>query len=279
MTIAVVPMYDAIGANAAALPPGQAAGYATGSGDVPWSAAGWAAHPGAVRIAQSPYEPADDVVHADVLDVETGAATPAMAPGWYRGALAAYVAGARAGQRYPAVYCNLSTLTAVADALVTAGLALSGPALWLAEWSLSEASAAALVRAAAGPWPVIGVQYRSTASYDVSVMSAAWLAGVSGPPPPPAPAAPPFPYPAGDYLGVVSADPHGHSGFLPADRPHVAAWQARMAARGWAITADGLFGAQSAAVARGFQAQVHLTADGLVGPRTWTASFTAPVTP
>ncbi len=180
MTIATVPVFDATHEGIASLPAGQAAGYATGSGTVPWTPADWAAHPGAVRIAQSPFEPADDLVHADVLDVETGAATPADGPGWYRSALAAYTAGTRPGQRYPCIYCNMSTLPAVANALVAAGIT-AGPKLWLAEPSLSQAAAARLVGAGGGPWPVIGVQWRFAGSYDESAVSGPWLAAVSIP--------------------------------------------------------------------------------------------------
>ena len=184
MTLAVVPLYDAIGANVALLPPGQEAGYTTGSGYVPWTAAEWAAHPGAVRIDQ---DPAASDATADVLDVEAGAATPADCPGWYRAALAAYLAGARPGQRYPCVYASASGLPAVANALVAAGIT-SGPRLWVAQWSLSQAAATAMVTSAGGPFPVTAVQYRDAGNYDISVASAAWLAAVSGPvQPPPAP--------------------------------------------------------------------------------------------
>jgi len=40
--------------------------------------------------------------------------------------------------------------------------------------------------------------------------------------------------------------------------PHVKAWQARMAQRGWDITADGLYGPRSAAVAKRFAAEKGL---------------------
>jgi len=91
--------------------------------------------------------------------------------------------------------------------------------------------------------------------------------------------APAFPYPATDYLGVPSPDPHCHSGINGApDSGNVMTWQRRMAARGWNITADGSFGSQSQSVCRQFQQQVGLSVDGFVGPKTWQASWTEPVT-
>lgn len=98
------------------------------------------------------------------------------------------------------------------------------------------------------------------------------------PPVPPVVKPPPFPYPAADYLGTESADPHCHSGYHAADRPNITTWQSKMSARGWTISADGRFGPQSDGVCRQFQAEKHLTVDGKVGPQTWAATWTAPVT-
>jgi peptidoglycan hydrolase-like protein with peptidoglycan-binding domain len=99
------------------------------------------------------------------------------------------------------------------------------------------------------------------------------------PTPPPAGHAPPFPYPATDYLGPPSSDPHCHSGFYGGiDQVNVHRWQAQMAHRGWAISQDGHYGSQSAAVCRSFQAEKGLAVDGLVGTETWKTSWTAPIT-
>jgi N-acetyl-anhydromuramyl-L-alanine amidase AmpD len=58
-----------------------------------------------------------------------------------------------------------------------------------------------------------------------------------------------------------------------------AAWQAQMAKRGWAIAVDDQFGNQSEAVAYAFQLEKELQyIDGQVGPETWDAAWTAPVT-
>ena len=58
----------------------------------------------------------------------------------------------------------------------------------------------------------------------------------------------------------------------------VRTWQRRMAARGWDVAVDGIFGAQSQAATRAFQAEKGLAVDGIVGRATWDASWTVPVT-
>jgi hypothetical protein len=99
------------------------------------------------------------------------------------------------------------------------------------------------------------------------------------PTPPPAGKAPPFPYPSSDYLGKPSSDPHCHSGhYGGVDSTNVRTWQQQMANRGWNIGVDGDFGNQSDQVCRQFQAEKGLSVDGLVGPTTWSTSWTAAVT-
>jgi peptidoglycan hydrolase-like protein with peptidoglycan-binding domain/predicted alpha/beta hydrolase family esterase len=55
--------------------------------------------------------------------------------------------------------------------------------------------------------------------------------------------------------------------------PAVEQWQQRMNDRGWNITVDGPYGAQSAAVASQFQQEKGLAVDGIVGSQTWAATF------
>ena len=108
------------------------------------------------------------------------------------------------------------------------------------------------------------------------------MAGGSPPvptPSPPIPTAPPFPYGPSDYLGQPSSDPHCHSGYYGGvDTQNVRTWQAQMAARGWAIGVDGQYGPQSSSICRQFKSEKGLAVDGLVGPQTWGATWTAPVT-
>lgn len=90
-------------------------------------------------------------------------------------------------------------------------------------------------------------------------------------------AAPRFPLPRGYYFGPKSGPRESVSGFY-SHRSSLKAWQAQMRRRGWAISVDGLYGPQTADVIRAFQREKHLAVDGLIGPATWAAAWTAPVT-
>lgn len=98
-----------------------------------------------------------------------------------------------------------------------------------------------------------------------------WRVGVADPTPaPPAPPPPP-PHPPwpGRYLKNTRPMMSGDD---------VRTWQARMAQRGWKITVDGWYGKESDKVCRGFQRDKGLLVDGIVGPSTWNAAWTTPVT-
>lgn len=179
MTIAAVTVCDATHDNVSHLPAGQAAGYTTGSGThIRWTDADWAKHPGAVRICQ---DPAASDETADILDIEQGAATTAVAARWAQHAAANWAAGKRPGQRHPAIYMSLSAVTPVVNALIAGGIT-QGPRLWIAHWGITAEQAATVIHLASGPFPVIGVQYRNAGTYDVSVFSKAWLDEVSADP-------------------------------------------------------------------------------------------------
>jgi len=172
--MAVAVGHDAIHANVSHLPPGQAAGYTTGSADIKWTQADWAAHPKGVRICQD--NGSDHT--ADVLDVERGAATNADAAAWVPRARAARTAAARPGQREPAIYTSASNVTPLVNALVAQHIT-SGVNLWVANWNLSDAQAVAEVQNAAGPFPIVAVQFSSGQFYDTDIFSLTWLGRVS----------------------------------------------------------------------------------------------------
>ena len=69
-------------------------------------------------------------------------------------------------------------IVAVANALIAGGVT-QGVFLWVANWSLSEAQALAMITSAGGPFPVIGVQFRSGSFVDTDVWSKTWLDDVS----------------------------------------------------------------------------------------------------
>jgi len=101
------------------------------------------------------------------------------------------------------------------------------------------------------------------------------IAGAAGKPKPPGPTPPPpIKMPPGvpqyDFpLVLTSPLAHNH---------HVLIWQQQMRKRGWKIEADGVYGPASMAAARAFQAEKRLEVDGVVGPKTWIATWTAPIT-
>lgn len=89
--------------------------------------------------------------------------------------------------------------------------------------------------------------------------------------------APLFPLPAGWYFGPKTGPAQSVSGYF-SHGTDLAHWQQRMKDRGWAITVDGRYGNNTAAVALDFQAQVGLHPDRLIGAQTWSAAWTAKVT-
>lgn len=169
------------------LPPGSLfAGYDTGSPDIVWTPADRARHPGSLHIDQD--TGASDFT-SDYLDVEGGAATPAQAPHWYSRAFTEYLAGTRPGQRHPSIYMSASLITETVNSLISGGVK-SGPGLVVANWNLSEPQAVQDVVDAAGPFPIVGVQFRNQQGiYDINVFSGDWLARQSARAP--APAVPP----------------------------------------------------------------------------------------
>lgn len=91
--------------------------------------------------------------------------------------------------------------------------------------------------------------------------------------------APAYPLPSGSYFGprLPLSNARSVSGYY-SHRADLARWQSRMLQRGWDIRPDGLYGPQTAGVARGFQREKHLGVDSLIGPVTWRAAWESPIT-
>lgn len=172
--MSIVPAFDATHANISHLPANQqAGGYVTGSPDIKWTDADWKAHPNAIRIDQSPVLSIWDAT-ADVDDYERGAVTLNELAPRAKERKDAFTKVSRIGQRMPAVYMSASNVTAVVNALVNGGVT-NGVGLWVANWNLSESQAIAEVAAAAGPFPIIGIQYSNGQFFDFDVFSSSWL--------------------------------------------------------------------------------------------------------
>nr|WP_274637078.1 D-alanyl-D-alanine carboxypeptidase family protein [Microbacterium bovistercoris] len=91
--------------------------------------------------------------------------------------------------------------------------------------------------------------------------------------------APRYPLPVGSYFGprYPLSNKRSVSGYY-SHSADLEKWQQRMHDRGWTISVDGRYGPQTGNVAAAFQKEKHLTVDRLIGPQTWKAAWTEPVT-
>jgi hypothetical protein len=110
---------------------------------------------------------------------------------------------------------------------------------------------------------------------------------------PPAGQAPPYPLPSGYYFGPLTGPTESISCQAPDGsdhqyRPYLQQWQQRMIDRGWEecfvqYGADGMYGetvevSEAGQCALQFQQEKGLEVDGLIGPQTWSAAWTEPIT-
>lgn len=174
-------MYDGINSLAAGIArqfPNAAmvAGYINGS--YAWTQADWDLFPHAVRVQITVTASADA---GDVLDVESGDATPGQTAGWIQRRKAS-------GYYRPSIYCSLDVVPAVRQGT---GAYILGRDydIWVADWTGSphEVTAVGLPRATCS-----ATQYENTANYDLSVVyDAGWPHRTAPQQPPPKPARPP----------------------------------------------------------------------------------------
>lgn len=155
-------MYDDVSADGIPADATMVAGYVDGRW--PSAAAMFARFPNAVHVTITVWDG-----DALVLDVETGDATPQMAPGW--------VARQRAAGKSTVVYCSQGTWPSVQGAFDAAGVS-EPDGYWIARYdndpSIPPDWAAARC---------VAKQHQSTDNYDVSTVLDTWpgLSGVTNP--------------------------------------------------------------------------------------------------
>lgn len=165
----------------------KVAGYTTGSSDIEWTTADWGRFPnsGHVRIDQSSALASWGSGGADVADVESGAGTI--------GTAVAEALERKAKGWLSFVYISEGNFAAMQSAMNAAGLE-GHTQYWVADWSLSEAEAAAKLTGdvvavqwaspTSNPDTVVpdGTQTLAQANLDLSVTVPSWFQKI-----PPAP--------------------------------------------------------------------------------------------
>ena len=164
-----------------------------------------------------------------------------------------------------------SQVTEVVNALIAGGIS-SGAGLWIAHFGLTQAQATQMVLTASGPFPVIGVQFRNTPEFDVSVFSSDWLATGGQ-----------LPVPAWE-TAMMNVLPTLQQGAQ--DRPGQVFFVRRVQALANVIgtvnslpaasnlAEDGVFGPSTTAAVKAVQQLFGITQDGIVGPQTWSVLVT-----
>lgn len=257
--------WDATGAQLDGAPHGQGATYTTGSDGIAATPAQLADRPGIVRICQD--AGATDET-ADVLDIETGAATVADAAGWIKRARASYAAGKRPGQREPALYRSGGALRDLFDVLDAARV--TGRVwIWVAHWGVTPSEAAAQVAESTGDRPLCGFQYHNHPDFDEDIWLSAWLGNVSAKPAPkPAPSAPTVTEQIMQQLPELKPGDTGAA---------VRTLQGLLVARHYRLGTtgaagdgvDGNYGPLTETAVREAQDKAGIHSDGITGPATW----------
>lgn len=195
-------MIDTIHQTAGNIPAGtpKVAGYVTGTPEIRWTQADWGRfpHAGQITIDQGH---GTDIHAAKVLDVEQGAATPAEAARWAHERKAA-------GIGFSDIYISASRIPDLLAQLHDLGPAewfVGHVRLWVANWSLNQAEATAILGTELFGLRVAAVQWASPSSnptlrvpgsqmtlrqanVDLSITEDSWHAAPGTQPPAPTPA-------------------------------------------------------------------------------------------
>ena len=218
----------------------RVAGY--DNGRYAWTQADWNLFPHADHIHISVTADANT---GDVLDVETGDATPDQTHGWIS-------MRKSAGLFRPTIYCSLDTVQAVRNGTLEYLLGKDYD-IWVAMYDGSTQNVYAGISAK---------QYAALTDYDLSVVyDTNWpyrKAPTSTPPPPPTSA-----WPANVVLVW------GNQGEAVRALQQALADTGIYGVRGIAV--DGMFGGQTLTSLRNFQSAKGLAVDGIAGPATRAA--------
>jgi hypothetical protein len=266
----------------------QVNGYVTQEGDtagIEWSQADWDRFPDYIKHTIAQLNSGNPLT-ADILDVETGAASDAEAVRWALGKLAA--------QEIAVIYVDAANADDLTQSLAEEGVSVWNTYLWLADWSLSLAEAEAKLGTYINGYEIVMVQWASPSSnprtylpgtnyqlqdagcdLSVAVAFPAWDATAAGTSPSPVPA--PAPAPAQNWMETMISQ---LSTVLPGDTgKDVYTLQGCLIARGYFIGKtgrnsdgiDGDYGPLSEAAVRNLQFAARITVDGKCGPETWPA--------
>jgi hypothetical protein len=192
-------------------------------------------------------------------DFEPGDMSYAHAGSWARGRIAA-------GVWRPVVYFSASFWTQVMSSLEGAGIGRSDVRIWTAHYNgnvqlCSSACGFGITGTAdATQWgssdhPGTLPSLYDHRDIDVSLTADDFWGAVVPPPP---------------FPGVLDLGSTGSA---------VETWQRQMLRRGWHIAVNGVYDASSQTVCKAFQQDKGLPVTGQVDRATWTATWTAPITP
>jgi hypothetical protein len=202
-------------------------------------------------------------VDADCLDVETGDATPAQAPGWFTRQLAR-------GVTRPCIYASAGVTGEIITLMNAAGISRSAVRVWSAHYGSGQHICGPTV---CGYPAADGTQWTDVAlgrNLDQSMLVNNFF-GVTPPPPPPNPA---VTYLTAAEMGHIMAQlPVLQNGMSDVHLPHWYVRRVQTICNGIfsaKLTLDGVYGPATVAAVKVVQKAFGLTQDGVCGPATWT---------